>query len=210
MTDPSNARYAFCPLLTMWDGPLSVWVASNAYRIVLVAKVQNIYFAAYAGQILRYAQPSEHPFPLLVLADGHRALYNGGYTSTYSATSYTDLTHHTGLLWPDTGQEWSGHYPKNCNGLCLPSNQWAPVGIMPTEGARPDPGLVYPSGAARVLIPARVQAQGMAFGELDGVFWLPNQSNTAESSVTIGEDTYRVFPRLNSVLGHQFMAVLEA
>ena len=208
IADPTHATANFHPLLSVADAvPMSVWIASNAYRVILVSKVQGIYFAAYAGQILRYAQPSEHPFPLLALSDGHAGYINGN--TTYWAGLYTDLTYHRGLLWPDTDMTQDGYTPRICNCLCLPDNQWSPVEIWPTEGLRPNPGLVYPSGAARVLIPARVVADGMMFGELDGAFWIPNQSNTAESTVTVGADTYIVFPSLNSVSGHMFWALKE-
>lgn len=193
-----------------------IFMTANKSRVVLVTLTGLTYSSQYLGLFERFALPTEYPYPLVCLCDGYLEPSGTAWASS-SAANYDSTSGRAGMLQPKAHEDgrWS-----NC--VCVPGNTWAQARIVPTENyatsvAYTGAQVRYYSGAPAVLMPLYVAAMllddsgkpGPTLGQLDGVMWASNIQNVAESTVTIGDDTYHIFPQLQTADGRLFFAVLE-
>ena len=64
----------------LWNQNIPYWFVGNGQKLIVVAKVENVYESFYIGKYLPYATPSQYPYPVCV----------GANLSSASATRYSD------------------------------------------------------------------------------------------------------------------------
>ena len=223
-----GGTHAFLPC---WNAAMNVWIWSNKARVAIVAECNGMYANAYLGQLLRFSLPGENPWPLACLTDGYTSLWQ--YTTWHddaASTGSRDADQHRRNLafvrrgtFPLGGSFSSYHA---CHQICRPDGVWTShfaicptaslLGLssgyetdmkMDTQGA----GIVFPEGTPRLLLPMYViqledtggYAGASAIGEMYGVRWAPDALAGVESDV----DGYTLFPDVNRVEWHSFMAI---
>ena len=223
-----NGTHAFLPC---WNAAMNVWIWSNKARVVIVAECNGVYANAYLGQLRRFSLPSENPWPLACLTDGYTSLWQ--YTTWHDAITSTgsrdaDL-HRRNLAFVRRGSfplATTFSYYHACHQICRPDGVWTShFAICPTtsllgssSGYETDmkidtqgTGIVFPEGTPRLLLPMYViqlentgdYTGASAIGEMYGVRWAPDSLAGIESDV----DGYILFPDVNRVEWHSFMAI---
>jgi len=212
--------------------PLELWVYSNKARVILIINTEGRFASGYVGQYIRHLTPQEVPFPLVVLADS----FNGGTGNNdtlwssnlwYSTVEWNGGVQNYGrrnLCFLNHGN-WSfatsntseRHY--SCNRIHTPLG-WSYDWYMdPTQSSSYAPDSVnhfnYPDGGFEMLLfPLYMyaytasQADLYLLGQLDGVYWAPNQRNTILSEVGAGGDCI-IFPDLNRTSWYSWMALKD-
>lgn len=217
-----------------WNAEVNLWIWSSKGRVVLVIDCNGLYASAYLGQLIRFSLPSENPWPLACLTDGFVCL--GGIegtadwkfgswhdTPTVAATKgNADQDRHSLVFvrrgcFPAT-TTYTGF--QSCHQICRSDGVWTQQFILvPTTAFTQLSGQVQtgsvldstgtgvmrsPAGTGRVLLPVYVATlDGQVIGEMEGVRWCPDALASPESTV----GTYLVFPDVNRVEWHSFMAV---
>ena len=223
-----GGTHAFLPC---WNAAMNVWIWSNKARVAIVAECNGMYANAYLGQLRRFSLPGENPWPLACLTDGYTSLWQ--YTTWHddaASTGSRDADQHRRNLafvrrgtFPLGGSFSSYHA---CHQICRPDGVWTShFAICPTtsllgssSGYETDmkmdtqgTGIVFPEGTPRLLLPMYViqledtggYAGASAIGEMYGVRWAPDALAGVESDV----DGYTLFPDVNRVEWHSFMAI---
>ncbi len=224
-----GGTHAFLPC---WNSAMNVWIWSNKARVVIVVECNGVYGNAYLGQLRRFSLPSENPWPLACLTDGYTSLWT--YTTWHDAVttnvSYDADQNRRALpfvrrgCFPQTSSSYS--YYHACHQICRPDGVWTPhfvicptACLMNTSGSYEaemkmdslGTGIVFPEGTPRLLLPlyfiqlenVSSSAGASAIGEMYGVRWAPDSLAGIESSV----DGYTLFPDVNRVAWHSFMAI---
>ena len=219
----------------IWENkpPLELWIFSNKARVILVLNTEERYSNGYMGQYIRHVTPQEIPYPLCCLADsfnGGSGSQNGNLWTTYLGYTTVDWStevdwnnHRRNLVFARHGQ-WSfstGYTNKRhfaCNRFMTPLG-WSYDWYMdPTtsvsNGIITGTNMNYPDGGfEQLLFPIYIYAYTASqedyylCGQLDGVYWAPNQRNTALSEVGSGDCI--VFPNLNRTLWYSWMALKD-
>lgn len=229
----SSSQYCFMPFKTdestaIWENkpPLELWIYSNKARVILVLNTEERFANGYMGQYIRHVTPQEVAFPLCCLADS----FNGGYWSSYLGYQTVDWStevdwnnHRRNLIFARHGQ-WSFSTTDThrrefaCNRFMTPVG-WSYDWYMdPTTsgwtGIRTDATMNYPDGGfEQLLFPVYIyaytasQADIYLLGQLDGVYWAPNQRNTSLSEV--GTSDCIIFPNLNRTSWYDWMALKD-
>lgn len=230
----NSTQWCFMPFKTdestqVWENkpPLELWVYSNKARVVLVINTEQRFSNGYMGQYVRHMTPQEIPYPLCCLADS----FNGGPWSSFLGYTTVDWVNVAGdwnsnrnnLIFSQHGM-WSfstnhthlRHFA--CNRFMTPLG-WSYDWYMdptqpPSTGIVTTTAMNYPDGGTElVLFPVYVyaftasQADYFLLGQLDGVYWAPNQKNVSLSEV--GSSDCVIFPNLNRTLWHSWMALKD-
>jgi len=229
----NSSQACFMPFKTdesteIWENkpPLELWIYSNKARVILVLNTEQRYSNGYMGQYIRHVTPQEVPNPLCCLSDS----FNGGPWNSYLGYDTVDWStvgwnsHRNSLIYSQHGY-WSFYNDSNsgyrhfaCNRFMTPLG-WSYDWYMdPTNPA--GTGIVtsvpmnYPDfGVEQVLFPIYIyaytasQADYYLLGQLDGVYWAPNQKNVALTEV--GSSDCIIFPNLNRTLWYHWMALKD-
>ncbi len=229
-----TGQYGTHALLPCWNTAMNVWIWSNKARVMLVAECNGLYGNAYLGQFRRFCLPSENPWPLACLTDGYTELWDSSTwhdAATATSGSYDADMHRRSLPFVRRGcfpQTSSTLYTwrHGCHQICRPDGVWTAHFLMcPTESLiKRDDGcevsllqdtlghdVVFDEGSPRLLLPLYVVLLDTATslvgasvaGELYGVRWAPDKLAGTESDV----DGYTLFPDVNRVEWHSFMAM---
>lgn len=222
-------------LLPCWNTAMNVWIWSNKARVMLVVESNGLYGNAYLGQFRRFSLPGENPWPLACLTDGYTNLWS--YTTWHDTATaepeyykYDADIHRRSLPFVRRGcfPQNKTNYPwkHGCHQICRPDGVWTthfvvcPTGslIKRSEGyevslLQDTQGydVVFDEGAPRLLLPLYLLvldavtslAGSSVAGELYGVRWAPDKLAGTESTV----DGYTLFPDVNRVEWHSFMAM---
>jgi hypothetical protein len=214
--------------------PVELWVYSNKARVIIVINTEGRFANGYVGQYIRHLTPQEVPFPLVVLADSFNGGSGANDTLWSSYLGYTTVdwsvgsfnSHRQNLCFSQHGK-WSftpvysgegRHFA--CNRIRTPTG-WSYDWLMdPTQPDHSSYNIVtgthfnYPDGGFEMLLfPIYMyaytasQASLYLLGQLDGVYWAPNQRNTILSEV--GSPDCIIFPNLNRTLWHSWMALRD-
>lgn len=225
-----NKTHAFMPC---WNTAMNAWIWSNKARIIIVAECNGLYGNAYLGQLRRFSLPSENPWPLACLTDGYTNLWADTTwhdSATTSGTSDADQ-HRRSLAFVRRGcftTDTSNYaYFHACHQICRPDGVWTShFVICPTTSLlsiwsnhetdtkldfQGKVSIVFPEGTPRLLLPLYIiqlesvgnYSGASAIGEMYGVRWAPDSLAGVESSV----DGYTIFPDVNRVEWHSFMAI---
>ncbi|MEG2004949.1 MAG: potassium transporter KtrB [Bilophila sp.] len=217
-----------------WNAAVKVWIWSSKGRVMLVVDCNGLYASAYLGQLIRFSLPSENPWPLACLTDGFVCLGGGGGTPSWKYGSWHDTptvavtygnadADRRSILFVRRGcfpasAAYTGY--QSCHQICRSDGVWTQQFVLvPTtaftqisEQTHVDSLLdnsgsgifSVPPGTARVLLPVYVATlDGQVIGEMEGVRWCPDTLASAESLV----GSYTVFPDVNRVEWHSFMAL---
>jgi hypothetical protein len=218
-TDESTSEWEMKP-------PVEVWVFSNKARVILVINTEERYSNGYMGQYVRHLTPLEVPHPLCCLADS----FNGGPWSSY--LGYATVDWNGGHVWNNdrrnlifsrhgnfsnaTNTTSSRHFA--CNRFMTPvgwSYDWYMDPTQPSSTSIvTGTHMNYPDdGFEQMLYPIFVYALNASYedyyllGELDGVYWAPNQKNTVLSEV--GAEDCIIFPDINRTSWYTWMALKD-
>ena len=214
--------------------PLELWVYSNKARVIIVINTEGRFANGYVGQYIRHLTPQEVPYPLVVLADSFNGHSSGGenlYGSYlgYDVVDWGDATgwnmHRRNLVFSNHGI-WSNatsytdrrHFAGNRIATPLGwSYDWLMDPTQPdhsTYNIQTGTHFNYPdNGFELLLFPIYMYAYTASFsnlyllGQLDGVYWAPNQRNTILSEV--GSPDCIIFPDLNRTRWHSWMALRD-
>ena len=228
----NSSQYCFMPFKTdestaIWANkpPIEIWVYSNKSRVILVINTEERFSNGYMGQYIRHVTPQEVPFPLCCLADS----FNGGYWSSYLGYDIVDWStiswnsHRQSLIFSQHGQ-WSfasanlayRHFA--CNRFMTPLG-WSYDWYMdPTNSANysiiSTVNMNYPDGGLeQLLFPIYIYAYTASqedfylLGQLDGVYWAPNNKNV--SLTEVGTSDCIIFPNLNRTNWYSWMALKD-
>lgn len=215
--------------------PVELWVYSNKARVIIVINTEGRFANGYVGQYIRHLTPQEVPYPLVVLADSFNGGSGNNDTLWSSYLGYTVVDwdngvefqrHRRNLCWSNHGY-WSfatsytdrRHFA--CNRIHTPlgwSYDWLMDPTQPNHSSYNVNGAThfnYPDGGFEMLLfPINMyaytasQASLYLLGQLDGVYWAPNQRNTILSEVGSGGDTI-IFPDLNRTSWYSWMALKD-
>ena len=214
------------PVLPLTNSAIGYWFFSNGRHVTIVTKCGSVYGAAYLGLIQPYASPGQWPYPLFVGG----SLYfenSNGEPSSLSTNWLVGTAHgrHTTFALPFVPLlGTTGDIPTASSArLRKPDGSW--LAFM----ARSDfydvkiqspAGTVWPYayGFTNVkpgldgnydVFPIILFEKGPdnAYGQLDGVHAITGSGLSAEATVTIGRDTYIVFPDVTRGAAGDFFAV---
>jgi hypothetical protein len=213
---------------TIWANkpPLQLWVYSNKARVVLIINTEERFSNGYMGQYIRHVTPQEVPYPLCCLSDS----FNGGYWTNYLGYQVVDWStevdfdnHRRNLIFARHGQwsfatSYTNRRDFSCNRFMTPigwSYDWyMDPTTSATIGIANSANINYPDGGfEQLLFPVYIyaytasQSDYFLLGQLDGVYWAPNQRNTSLSEV--GTSDCIIFPNLNRTSWYDWMAVKD-
>lgn len=174
----------------LFNHAIPYWMVANGQRLIVVAKVSNIYTSFYLGKFSQYGHPHQYPYPVFV----------GGAFNSNTAR------------WSQTIQNGHRHYQKphvnsNCF-VCTPGNIWAKVFNEGWQSSISTRAWITAQPARKVgnnpdgsysLIPfVLVQDKPVrnVLGELDGVYWVSGHSNPSETILNQNGKQYLVFQNI--------------
>lgn len=194
---------------TLSNAGMPFWIISNGRRFMCIFKASISYHACYGGFYLPYATPTENPYP--IFAGGNAVdedlvftqvtydignFYDGPTNQSLSAPSCSHIRHVDGT-WHPVG----AFSPDDSRGN-FPSTSTILVGIWPHIFVTASDGLYMDTnsdGATQSVMPfvlTTIANDGVTYGELDGVFFVPTGILTPEDTVTINGDVYVTFPNV--------------
>ncbi len=172
----------------LWNQAIPYWFIGNGQRLIVVAKIENVYESFYMGKYLPYATPQQYPYPMAI----------GGMC----AESYSIDNHSIIKRYSDTIQ---GAWFKGNQRLTIrtAAGEWRMPDCFPYAGnntLRNTASLsTNPNGyyGLHPLIISENNGSGdgiihNVFGELDGVYWISGFNNAVENTVIISDITYVV------------------
>ena len=201
--------------LNVWNSPIDFWISISDRRILVIGKCSNTYHSAYAGLILPFSSPVEFPAPIYVASDS-------GVPASFGNTDWTSR----GVSAPGDGggyfreasgnwrrinvfnqgsniggfQSWDATrytiFPYNVGQGSLGENPGTDASLAPTSKFEPINGLP----GSMPMMPCYVRSlfnKGGFQGALEGVFWIPGNTFSAEQEINNGNDTYRVFIQIS-------------
>lgn len=213
----------------VWNAAMDYWLSISDRRILLIVKCSNTYHSLYAGFFNPFANPVEYPYPA----------YFAGDASTPGPFGNTDINVRS-VAFPgrdaafvrEPGGSWrrvivhdsSGSY----NFLVGPNigiySIW-PYYSFVTTSDNPASGFAYPPFAQmepltgvpdsmfimNCYLIGNSQEAGV-LGVLEGVYWIPGNTISAEQALTINGEAYRAFIAISRSIESpsQFYAVREA
>lgn len=224
-------------VLMMNSSTVTYWFYANSFRVVIVVKSGALnYTSAYVGFMGAFVQPEFYPFPLAVLATGNNWLTtfdatNNNLSSMVDPGTSMFSARRWDMSWlPGQGRTSGGAADGShnaFNGLrcsvwpCMPlgavnNNTWpGSVGTNSITGgnvSRMIDKLVPTAQNEFTMLPAIVMdAEYGNLGTLADVYVVPSGGLLApEQTLTIGADTYRVFPNRDRRTNGDWFAIKEA
>jgi hypothetical protein len=159
----------------LWNHNTPYWMAANGQRLIVFAKIENVYESFYMGKYLPYAIPSQYPYPV----------FCGGSLSTATATRYSDSSHqswfkgtlansrlrHVDGLWktPDFHPCAGTHVLRNSNADSDVAEGYYSLNAITLSDSTPN-----------------------VYGELDGVYFISGYNNAVENTGTYDSKPYVV------------------
>lgn len=212
----------------LWDAPMSYWLSISARRILLVAKCSNTYHSVYAGFFNPFATPVEYPYPMYIAGDAGTV---GPFGNTDNLVRAPALPGRGGAYLREAGGSWRPvavydstvygwqhanevgvftvwpYYSAVSSGADNPSNTAYP----PMARVEPLPGYADSMFMLNCYVNAIVQ-EGGSFGVLEGLYWVPGNTISAEQLLQVDGENYRVFIAISRSIESpsQFYAIKEA
>lgn len=187
----------------LWNQSMPYWFIANGQRVIVFAKVSTVYESLYMGKFLPYGTPSQYPYPVLI-----------GGTCDGMDYRFSDTSYHHLSFWDPTNLQ-----------LCYIDNTWITVQNWGNSGQQPQVNNVWPwvyGGSSRMtwgsqllnggygIFPARIESNSPAnniFGELDGVGFVTGNSNSSESTINDGTNTWTVFQNVFRTAADNYVAI---
>lgn len=213
------------PVMRLWDSTIDYWLSITDRRIVLIAKCSNTYHSLYLGFVNAFANPVEYPYPMYVASDSAtfgpfgatdndtRAIAMPGDGSAYireigglwrnvvvhdesALYDYQTVSESRYTMWP---------YLSPCRNN-LPNSPYYP----PLTRIEPLPGVSDSLFMMNTYIVGCDDKLGV-LGVLEGIYWIPGNTISAEQLLTNGGNNYRTFIAISrsTESPSQFYAVEE-
>lgn len=206
------------PRLLMWNQQIKYWLAANGRHYRMVAKISNIYEPLYMGFPLPYGLPTQFPYPLVVggaacptataaynryssTQSDHRAFPNPyGDTAAVIVSGTFDVAGYYSTLKILQGTSWVRIASKSGTTILSTNCVWPYSSSNYGPTSFNDFSFLWREnidGSRSVLptIPMISSPSKNIVGELQGIFAVPGFGGVAaEDVITIGSDTYIVFP----------------
>lgn len=197
------------PRMLLWNSSISYWFFANDRHFKIVAKVNTVYESCYMGFILPYATPIQLPYPLVIggswagAADRYSNLTEAH--SSFIDNRYNHSTYYT--LYLLYGMQWYGFNNKDQIRITYPyatndsdygyiADLWQNLYSLIDGGA-----CLLP-----IIMLATDHTLG-GIGEFQGCYAVVHDSPSAEDEITIGADTYIVFPNTFNTEAYSYFAM---
>jgi hypothetical protein len=169
---PGNIPIMGVPL---WNQTIPYWLVANGQRLILFAKVENVYESFYLGKFLPYATPTQFPYPV----------FCGGSFSTATETRYSDTNH----------VAWFMGSRANCllrhvDGVGKQVDLYPYAGIHQLRNTAS--ASLSATGYYGLHSIVMSDSTPNVYGELDGVYYISGFNNAAENTVIHDGITYVV------------------
>lgn len=198
--DTTRQNYTACPGMPLNDGSMAYWFFSNKKRIMVVARVAGTIFESiYAGGGKRFSSPSKYPHPIVVAGTV------GDATTTFSSNAST----HVFFIWPTQVPGCfisilpNDTYDKGTNVGFLPKLDYGASGTL--KKTITNQIALYP-----IYVMQRSVTPYQLLFELDGCFFTPFISLTAEDTLGIGPNNYLIASNIFRTTYQDYMGLLEA
>jgi hypothetical protein len=222
-SQPGALTRPVVPLLRV--GSVPYWFVANGRRVVMIAKISTVYEAMYLGFFNQYANPNQHPYPLVV--GGSMSWANEpASTSTNWRWSYSGNEHRAfgiglGIFsdfnnYPLRMRRPDGIFQGFCSSRASSSITgylW-PYGydfsntVLNLDGGYPLlPIVLHSDDGAPGIYPSITVSNAQQWGELDGVLAVTGHGNAAENTVTIGRTKHLVVQNINRTTKADYFAV---
>ncbi len=197
------------------DGILEYWIIATGRYFIVVTKIGTVYTSMMMGLFLPYGVPAEYGYPLVVcgsrgigpihftsIAYGFRGFWNPGQ----EAMKVRDPSG----AWLDF-ENLASNTPSNLR------NAWPYGGASDSKFNTFQPKVTAGIDGSYPLTPiilceyetpnGESGKNSNAYGEMDGVFHISGENNTAENTITIGPDDYICFPDIFRITFDSFVAL---
>lgn len=204
------------PALASWNSTISYWLFLNTRRLIVVTKISGTYHMAYCGLILPYGTPAQWPYPLLIGGSTYRGdTDNSGKPYAYSVVN-GKVTNFWNPINSDSSQgtlairDGGGSWVKLLNQAT--TSLYTNKGCFPYLYSTRYTNARKTIGGNDLLSPILLCNNSPLgiYGELDGMRHVPGDGLTAEQTITVGGDTYLVFPNVSRTAGDQWVAIKQA
>lgn len=178
------------------DAPQEYWIFATGRYVYITAKQTTDYTNCAMGLHLPYGVPSEYPYPLFIMGGSsaarhytstdirHRQCFDPGEDAAWLRTpggtwklfeNYHSSQASTNNIFPyGPGGQGYTSYRRYFADAPDGTYELYPLIFLESESGFSDP-------------------PGNAFGEIQDVFMVSGSNNSAESTITVGGDTYLVF-----------------
>lgn len=204
------------PALASWNSTISYWLFLNTRRLIVVTKISGTYHMAYCGLILPYGTPAQWVYPLLIGGSTYRGdTDNSGKPYAYSVSN-AKVTNFWNPINSDSSQgtlairDGGGSWVKLLNTIVIGS--YAGKGTFPYLYSSRYVNARKTVGGNDLLRRIDIAGNSPAnrYGYFDGMFQVAGDGLTAEQTITVGGDTYLVFPNVSRTAGDQWVAIKQA
>lgn len=155
---------------------VNLWIFSNKRRIIIVIRSNTYYSYCYVGSFLPFCMPHEYPYPLVIKTD----LWGNPDLSSIIWYDSTNNNRHFLAFGSYEGVDFSNYWGRD-------------ITILPTSSTSNWLTITYMDDYNKVLWPLYLY-KNFPLGELDGVYYIPDSSNIAETLITIDEINYLIVP----------------
>lgn len=201
---------------SFWDNDMVYWIASNARRYIVVAKVSTRYFSLYQGLVLPFGSPNEYPYPLAVFGTKKD---EEAWNSSVTKESWC------GFSFPMTSGATGNGQIRDINGDWLTAldnngttgyvDLWPNGNSMAAGQATPIPAACINVNGDYQLLPIMIvkgsssssHLGGSAYGILDGACYVSGFGNSPETILTIGGTDWVCFQEIANAGVDDFYAV---
>ena len=171
-TQPGTCTTMGVPL---WNNSIPYWMVGNGQRLIVIAKIENVYQSFSFGKYLPYATPSQYPYPV----------YCFGALPTASTTRYSEVTHVSGFKGTRANFKI-----RDAAGV------WTQPDVYPYASSTQLRNTISSSNTAEGYygIHSLVLSTSTpnVFGELQGLYYISGFNNAAENVITTGGKSYAV------------------
>jgi hypothetical protein len=226
--DTQPGRSPNIVIMRLWNGSINFWLSVTDRRILLIAKCSNTYHSLYAGFFNPFANPTEYPYPMYIASD---AGSYGPFGNTDTDVRCVAFPGRAGAYYRDPAGNWRMVCVHSSQGdygfqearenvytiwpyLSLTRNADNPsgnYGYPPYTRVEPLPGVSDSLFMLNCYLMGMDDEEGV-LGVLEGLYWVPGNTLSAEQQLTVGSDDYRLFIAISRSIESpsQFYAVKEA
>lgn len=212
------------PVFTLTNGSIPYRFYASGSRVIVLAKISSVYVVAYLGFLSSYMSPGAFPYPLVV--GGNLAFDTpepGANDVLWRWSNSGDENSNFPIPLAGTSGGTSGDWQSSLR-LRLATGSWRGFNVNPVGTTR---GRTYPHSAIQggtadwrtnldgsyevfPIVLADASPSSEVYGELDGIVAVTGFGNSAESTLTIGSDTYYVVPNVFRGGVADYFAIKEA